>query len=107
MPIKRVNTATLIRGEFFSHRPFVPKGMQPKEPIRFRYGEPVVITDQAVLKELEDMYDETTDGDGEIFEKPRFQIARNVMPPEADSGVRRPKRLAAGRKVVKRRRIGA
>lgn len=107
MPIKKVNTATLIRGEVFSHRPWTPPGMTPKEPIRFKYGEPVVITDAAILAELEDMYDETTDGDGEIFEKPRFSVARNVMPPEADGGIRRPKRLAANRKIVKRRRVGA
>jgi hypothetical protein len=82
----------------------------PKDSLRFEHGKPVVIEDADILKMLENMYDEIEDGDGEVYEKPRFRIDRGVPMPdgEDDEGKPRigtranPKRLSATRKVKRR-----
>lgn len=99
---KRVNTATLIRGETYVIRHPDNTPSNPRESITFRYGVPVVITENHVLDMLEGLYDEIPDGDGEVYEKPRFRIDRGVAPPETEE--RKPVRLSPTRTVKKRRR---
>lgn len=101
MATRKVNTATLIRGELYTLRHPKSTPDKPLDSLRFEYGKPVVIDDKDILIELENLHDETTDGDGEVFEKPTFRIDRNVAEP--DGGVKRgPKRLSATRTVKKR-----
>lgn len=108
MPTKKVNTATLIRGSLYTLRHPKSTPQEPKDALRFEYGKPVVIDDTDILRKLENMYDEITDGDGEVYEKPRFRVDRGVpMPTDDDEqpsyGTRaRPKRLSATRKVKRR-----
>ncbi len=99
---KRVNTATLIRGAVYTlrHPDSTPK--EPKDSLRFENGVPQIIAEKHILEALEDLVDETEDNDGEIFEKPRFKIERNVAAPE-DKSPRRT-RLDASRPVKKRPR---
>jgi hypothetical protein len=108
MPSRKVNTATLIRGSLYTFRHPKSTPQDPKDSLRFEYGRPVVIEDQDVLRRLENMYDEITDGDGEVYEKPRFRVDRGVsMPDDEDDGPgtgtrARPTRLSATRKVKRR-----
>ena len=88
----KVDTATLIRGRTYTLR-----------SIKFERGVPKVITDKAFLEILEDEVDEVPDGEGEVYEKPRFRIDRSVANPEA--GGPTVKRLSATREVRKVRRI--
>lgn len=99
---RRVNTATLIRGELYALRHPDNSPENPKESLRFKRGEPVVIDDPKILALLEDLYEETEDGDGEIFEKPTFHIERGVSGP-ADT-TKKNVRLKSDR-VSKRRPI--
>lgn len=98
----RVNTATLIRGELYTMRHPDNKPEKPVDSLRFTHGVPVVIKDAKILNILEDIYDETTDGDGEIYEKPTFRIDRGVASPEERK--RKPTRLASTRTVKQKRR---
>lgn len=100
--IRKVNTATLIRGELYTFRHPDSTPEKPKDSIRFTYGEPVVIEEKHILEMLEDMHDETTDGDGEIFEKPTFRVDRGVADPRDDAKKRGPTRLKSDRKVKSR-----
>jgi hypothetical protein len=109
MPSKKVNTATLIRGSLYTLRHPNSTPQDPKDALRFEYGKPVVIDDADILRKLENMYDEIQDGDGEVYEKPRFRVDRGVpMPTDEDEsgggfGTRaKPKRLSATRKVKRR-----
>ena len=63
-----VTTATLVRGKVY-----VYKGVHYKKDI------PVVVDDATALL-LEDLYELVTDADHEEFEKPYFDIQRNVPP---------------------------
>lgn len=100
MPAK-VDTATLIRGDLYALRHPKSTPERPLDTLRFEYNKPVVIDDKDVLRELEELYDETTDGDGEIFEKPVFRVDRGVPAPEGHNGTKRT-RLAATRATKKR-----
>lgn len=107
MATKLVDTATLVRGKVFAVR--IPASLQKPgdtlvKPLRFKKGIPVVIDNPAVLDYLEDMVDDVPDGDGEIFEKPRFAIERGVEEPE-DNNAYHPRRtrLDAKRSVRKTR----
>lgn len=109
MPAQKVDTATLIRGEVVSVR--LPRHLDkgkpeggPSDPIRFEYGKPVPVKDKDVLKYLEDMTDEITDGEGEVYEKPRFRVDRNVSTPEPESTGPRRTRLEANRTVKRKPR---
>lgn len=103
-PTTRVNTATLIRGEVYTLRHPDNTAKNPVESLRFTYDVPVVIAEKKILELLEDIYDETEDGDGELYEKPTFRIDRGVQPP--DDGKRKAKRLDASRSVkTSKRRI--
>jgi hypothetical protein len=92
---KRVNTATLIRGEVYTLRHPKNTPANPKEALRFKRDEPVIIEDTDVLNLLEDLHEETQDGDGEIFEKPTFHIERGVAGPAPTK--RKTTRLASSR----------
>jgi hypothetical protein len=100
---KRVNTATLIRGETYVVRHPDNTPANPRESLTFTRDVPKVIDEKPVLDYLEGLYDEIEDGDGEVYEKPRFRVERNVPEPEANE-VNKPKRLAADRKVKRRTR---
>lgn len=98
---KRVNTATLIRGELYSYRTGDPNN----PTIRFEANKPVPIESKELLSILEELHDVTFDGDGEEFEKPRFRIDRNVPWDEGSEGKPKgPTRLSSTRKVTKRPR---
>jgi len=101
--IKKVNTATLIRGELYTVRHPEDTPKNPKEAFRFKRNVPVVIEDPRILAKLEDEVDETEDGDGEIYEKPRFRIDRGVTAPD-DETLRGRTRLSASRSVKSRPR---
>jgi|SRR6056297_2574865 len=102
---KRVTTATLIRGQIYNLRHPDNRAGNPVESLRFKHGVPVVIEDPKIVKVLEDIYDESTDGDGELYEKPVFRIDRNVAEPDGETKPRA-KRLSSDRQVkTKRRRI--
>jgi hypothetical protein len=103
---KRVTTATLIRGQVYNLRHPENKAGAPKDSLRFKRNEPIVIDDPKIAKMLEDIVEETVDGDGEVFEKPVFRVDRNVAEP-ADNSTPRVKRLAADRKIKTRRRRSA
>ena len=98
---KRVNTATLVRGEVYTYRHPDSTPQKPIDSLRFTYGVPVVIEEVKILEILEDLCDETADGEGEIYEKPRFRIDRGVASPVPDNN-RRPTRLDSGRSVKKK-----
>lgn len=100
---KKVNTATLIRGEVYTMRHPDHTPQKPLESLRFRYGEPVIVEDPKILSILENLYDEMTDGEGEVYEKPRFRVERNVNAPE-QGNVKQPTRLSSTRKVKSRPR---
>lgn len=100
---KRVDTATLIRGQLYTlrHPKSTPK--DPIESLRFQYGVPVVIDDPDILATLEDLEDETIDGEGEMFSKPIFRIDRNVPAPEP-ANYKGPTKLSSDRVAKKRPR---
>lgn len=100
MATKRVNTATLIRGQLYTLRHPDHTPQNPKDSLRFEYGKPEPIDESRILIMLENMHEETRDGEGEIFEKPIFRIDRNVHAPD-NSNHKKPTRLAANRKVKK------
>jgi hypothetical protein len=77
-----VTTATLVRGRIYFYRDL-------KEP--FEIGVPRVVEDEATAAALEELHFETTDGDGERFEKPLFLVQRNVPRPSKaqDNGQQR------------------
>lgn len=97
MATRKVTTATLIRGQVYTlrHPDYSPQN--PKDSLRFKRGEPVVIDDPKIVTKLENLYEEVPDGDGEISEKPIFRINRNVDAPDEDEP--RPRRLSADREV--------
>ena len=98
---RKVDTATLVRGQIyiFRHPEYTPQN--GKESLRFERGVPKVITDPKMLSILEELTEETQDGDGEVFEKPIFRINRNVEEPDGDEKPRKT-RLSADRAVKKR-----
>lgn len=100
---KKVNTATLIRGQLYTFRHPENRPDNPKDSLRFEKDKPVVIDDKNLLSMLEDIYTETEDGDGEVYEKPLFRIERGVNPPEEESKTRR-HRLSADREIKRRPR---
>lgn len=101
MAMRKVNTATLIRGEIYTLRHPKSTPTHPKDSLRFEHGKPVVIEDLDVLKILEDLYDTTIDGDGEEFEKPTFHVQRGVQAPDDDLS-NKPKRLSSSRAVKRK-----
>jgi len=100
MAIKKVNTATLIRGKVYTLRHPDNTPQNPVDSLRFERGVPKSIEDNRILALLEGMVEEIEDGEGEVFEKPVFRIDRNVDAPE--DGVRKPTKLSATRTVKKR-----
>lgn len=106
MPAKKVTTATLIRGSLYTLRHPDSTPQNPQDSLRFERDIPVVIDNPKIVSILENMYDEIADGDGEIYDKPRFRIDRGVPMPTDDEdrvGTRaRPRRLSATRKVRRR-----
>lgn len=97
---KKVNTATLIRGQLYTLRHPDHTPANPKDSLRFERGVPVVIAENHILVMLEDLYEETMDGEGEMYEKPIFRISRNVAAPEGGNN-KGPTRLSSERKVNK------
>ncbi len=93
---RKVNTATLIRGQTYTLRHPDNKPQSPKESLRFQRGKPVPIEDSRILSLLEDLTEEVRDGEGEVYEKPVFRIDRNVDEPDQAKG---PTRLSATRTV--------
>jgi len=112
MPTKKATTATLIRGSLYSLRHPDNTPQNPIEALRFERGVPVPINDTRIVDILENLTEETRDGDGEYYDKPIFRIDENVQV-EAEnnygqSGSRaRPTKLAADRVVRKRPRSRA
>lgn len=102
MATKRVNTATLIRGEIYTMRHPHSTPQSPKDPVRFEYGKPVVITDSKLLDTLENLIDLTEDGDGDQYEKPRFKISKMVLPPDEE---KKPLRVSGNVGRPRRRRV--
>lgn len=98
---KRVNTVTLIRGEVYTFRHPDSTPAKPIDSLRFEYGKPVTVEDPKILSILENIYDNTVDGDGEEYEKPRFKVERNVLEQSSETK-RGPTRLSADRAVRKR-----
>lgn len=101
---RKVNTATLIRGQVYTlrHPDYTPQN--GLESLRFERGKAKVIEDPKILKILEDLEEETSDGDGEVFVKPVFRINRNVEEAGEDENAPRKTRLSADRVVKKRPR---
>lgn len=97
MALRKVDTATLVRGQVYTlrHPDFTPQN--PKESLRFKRGVPVIIDDPKILRKLEDLVDEIPDGDGEITDKPIFSIKRGVIAPDDDEA--RPRRVSAEREI--------
>ncbi len=93
-PNGKCDTATLLRGRTYTVR-----------SVKFEKGVPRRVDDETAigisgkdfLKELEDEADEVPDGEGEVFEKPRFRIDRNVDDPGTYGQTRA--RLSATREV--------
>lgn len=100
---RKVNTATLIRGQLYTFRHPDNRPDNPIDSLRFENGKPVIVEDKEILALLEDIYTETEDGDGEVYEKPLFLIERGVAPPEDEKKQRR-HRLSADREVKRRPR---
>ena len=105
MAIKKVNTATLIRGEVYTLRHPDNKPQNPRDSLQFTRGVPVVIEEAHVLAILTKLKEPVTDGDGDMVEKAVFRIDRNVDAPagENDSGIR----VTTTRKAVVKRRSAA
>jgi len=109
MPTKKATTATLIRGSLYSLRHPDNTPQNPIEALRFERGVPKPINDTRIVDILENLTEETRDGDGEYYDKPIFRIDENVQV-EAESnygqsGSRaRPTKLASDRIVRKRPR---
>jgi len=90
MATRKVTTATLIRGQVYTFRHPDYSPQNPKEPLRFKRGEPKIIEDAKIVTLLENLHEEIPDSDGELTEKPVFRINRNVdAPDEEGSTVRR------------------
>lgn len=103
MATKRVNTATLIRGDNYTMRHPDSTPQKPIEPLRFQDGVEQTITAPFTPEMFEDLYDELYDGEGEAYEKPRFRVARNVAEPDTAQGSsRKPTRLKADRQVKRK-----
>ncbi|MET4190692.1 MULTISPECIES: hypothetical protein [unclassified Bradyrhizobium] len=68
-----VTTATLVRGRiyYFKETPF-------------EIGIPKPVSED-VAAALEELHDETTDADGEVFGKPLFHVQRNQVAPTTDA----------------------
>ena len=112
MPTKKATTATLIRGSLYSLRHPDNTPQNPLEALRFERGVPKVIDDQRIVAILEDLTEETRDGDGEYYDKPIFRIDTNAQIEVENnygrSGTRaRPTKLEADRVVRKRPRSKA
>lgn len=101
---RKVDTATLIRGDQYAIRHPDNTAANPKESLRFQLGVPTIIEEKKILEILENLHDEIEDGDGEIYEKPRFHIQRGVTPPEDENARSKPKRLSPTRSVKRRKR---
>lgn len=99
MAIKKVSTATLIRGQTYTLRHPDNKPSSPKDSLRFLRGQPAVIEDTRILAMLENLTEEVRDGEGEVYEKPVFRIDRNVDAPDPEKG---PTRLSPTRTVKKK-----
>lgn len=105
MAKRKVNTATLIRSQIYTLRHPDNTPQNPIESLRFERNVPRIIDDPKILKILEELYDEVSDGDGELYDKPLFRVDRGVMVDEDDINPRpRKTKLAADRKVKTRRR---
>jgi hypothetical protein len=83
MPTKMVNTATLVRGKVYTLRHPDNKPQSPRDSLRFVKGVPLIIEEPHILRLLENLTDDVTDGDGEVFAKRLFRIDRNVPAPES------------------------
>lgn len=70
-----VNTATLIRGRVYFYK-----------DKRFDANE-VVIVDDPLAAILEELHETVTDSDQEAYEKPMFDVRRNVPPPSKEQPV--------------------
>jgi hypothetical protein len=80
-----VTTATLVRGKTYVWK-----------NIHYKVNNPVVVEDATAL-ELEQLYQEVRDADGELYEKPYFDIQRNVPRPVEEVSGPTPRRLALRR----------
>lgn len=99
------NRVTLVRGESYTLRNPKSTPTAPLASLKFERGIPQYVDDAAVLKTLENLADETTDSDGEIYEKPRFLVERNVRRAEdAEDAAPRVRRLSPTRTVKLRPR---
>lgn len=103
MATKRVNTATLIRGQLYTLRHPDSTPQNPIDSLRFERGKPIPISEPKILTMLENMVEETEDGEGEVYEKPLFRIDRNVAMEDAGN-IKKPTRLSADRSVKKNTR---
>ena len=70
--VETVITATLVRGLCYVYKKQF-----------YRTGQPKVV-DEALADELEELADDVHDADGEIIEKPLFDIDWEAQPPEHD-----------------------
>ena len=98
MALRKVTTATLLRGQVYTlrHPDYTPQ--TPKDSLRFKRGVPLVVEEEKLIRILENLYEEVPDGDGEVSEKPVFRVSRNVDAPDGDDAPRS-RRLSADREV--------
>ena len=104
MKMETCITATLLRG-----RVYVFRNMQ------YERGIPNVVKDESLAMILEDLYDEVHDSDGEVIEKPIFEIdfeAPFPAPPTTDGNPhqkrrRLPRPNETGKKKKGRRARGS
>lgn len=101
------NRVTLVRGESYTLRHPKSTPQNPLASLKFERGIPQYIDDPAILKTLENLADLTNDSDGEVFEKPNFNVERNVRRAEDEEvSAPRVRRLSPTRTVKLRPRKG-
>lgn len=103
MAMKKVNTATLIRGGVYTLRHPDNKPQSPKDSLKFTRNKAEIIEDVKILNMLEKLKEEVRDGEGEVYEKPVFRINRNVDAPDGDDDGTPARHRLSSERVVKRK----
>ena len=101
MALRKVNTATLIRGKVYSFRHPDSSPQKPLDSLRFERGVPKIIEDSRILNLLEDLTEEIGDGEGELYDKPVFRVDRGVDAPDGEP-VSKVSKLSSTRVVKKK-----
>lgn len=83
-------TALLLRGRVYAY-----------ENVIYEKGVPVIVKDEALGYTLEDLYDEVHDSDGEVIEKPIFEIDFEAPFPDPSQKDGRSDRKTRKRRVTR------